>query len=163
MDKLSKHPLNPLFLAIALLAGSCLSFSYIAENWGGLEPCRLCLVQRYAYLSLVLVGVLGCVLKAKESFRKIALLVLSAGFLVSAYHSLAYFGFIQTRCTSQIRGIINESSFIQNLSTPITCSQKTLSFLGIPAPTANALFFLLGFWCAYKKRVIIDKTATNGD
>lgn len=150
-------------MIISLLAGACLSFSYIVEIWGGFEPCRLCLIQRYIYAGLVLVGVTGYILKAKKVVCTIILLVLSAGFLVASYHSLAYFGFVETRCASQISDMIDESSFIQSLSAPAPCSQKIFNFLGIPAPSVNALLYLLGFWVVYKRCSSTRKTSTNSD
>lgn len=139
-------------MAISLLAGFCLSLSYIVEIWGGSEPCKLCLIQRYVYAGLFLVGLMGYILKAKKAVCTIALLVLSAGFLVATYHSLVYFELMESRCVNLNSHIVDESSFIQSLSAPNPCMHKTLNLFGIPAPAANAIIYLLSFRLVYTRR-----------
>jgi len=150
-------------LTITLLAALCLAFSYIVEIWGSFEPCKLCLIQRYTYASLILVGVMGYILKAKKIVCTIALFVLSGGFCVASYHCLVYFRLIESRCSSSISKIGDESIFLQSLSSRTSCSQKNLSILGMPAPSVNALIYLVGFVLIYKRSDSAHKISTNCD
>ena len=171
MDKPSKTSLNPVFLAIILLAGSCLSFSYLMEFWGGLEPCRLCLIQRYVYAVLLLISILGYGLKIKEFCHRTMMLLLCLGFLTSTYHSLVYFGLVTMKCSVSTDNVEDEESFMINLTRSPSCSKETPPILGIPLPIINAGIFLICLLyltrgklsCSSSHHFTECKGSTNGD
>ena len=158
-------------MAIALLAGICLSISYIVEIWGGLEPCRLCLIQRYVYAGLLLAGVLGCRLKVKVLCRKAMMLLLCFGFLISIYHSLVYFGLVTTKCSVPTNQVEDEESFIKTLTKSPSCSKNMPAILGISLPIANAGIFLICLLfltrgkpsCSLSHHLTSRQGSTNGD
>ena len=46
-------------LGMAVLAGLALSIGLLAEYWGGLVPCALCLWERWPYRVLIVLGLLA--------------------------------------------------------------------------------------------------------
>lgn len=139
--KLVKSSFQPIFLAICLVALGCLAFSYFAEFWAYLKPCRLCLIQRYVYFALLLLGSLGYMLKWKETFRKATLLILLTGLSVAAYHSMLQLGITSSKCSSKV--IVNdEASFMQGLSSASSCTEKASTLFGLPIPFVNVCIYL---------------------
>jgi len=49
-------------LASAVAAGLALGIALVAEHWGGLAPCALCLWERWPYRVIVVLGLLAAVL-----------------------------------------------------------------------------------------------------
>lgn len=119
----------------------CLGFSYYFEFWGHLKPCRLCLIQRYSYVGLFVFGALVYTLQWNEIFRKLILIILSAGFIVATYHTLIHFGVVASKCSREAN-TADVTAFMQWISQPTSCSDKTFTILGIPLPCINASIFL---------------------
>ena len=140
-----KSPLNPVFLTISALAVGCLVFSILMQYLMGLEPCRLCLTQRYIYAGLGCLGALGYLMPNKKIVRRCLFFVLGIGILVALYHSLVVFGLIESKCILQpilTQGIENFSDMIAK---PQTCTEARLSFFGIPIPLLNTAIYLCCF------------------
>ena len=53
--------LVPVALACALAAAAALVFAYALENWDGLVPCALCLLERWPYRIALVLGLLALV------------------------------------------------------------------------------------------------------
>ena len=70
----SLNPVQRAGLAGAALAGAGLLVALVAESWGGLVPCALCLLERWPYRIAILCGAL-CL----ASGRSARLLVFLAG------------------------------------------------------------------------------------
>jgi len=77
-------------IAIVLLCAAALGTALVAETWGGLEPCVLCIYQRYAYLGAFTVGVaalaLGSIPTARRMLVAGAGLAFLAGAAIAAFH-----------------------------------------------------------------------------
>ncbi len=71
-------------LASALVLGTAL----IAERWGGLVPCALCLLERWPYRIAILIGVLALVVPARFVRVMLALMlfVMLAGVVLATTH-----------------------------------------------------------------------------
>ncbi|HLB30241.1 MAG TPA: disulfide bond formation protein B [Gammaproteobacteria bacterium] len=53
-----KPPRN-FYLAVALLCGGLLSFGYYLQFHKGIEPCPLCIFQRIAFISIIIIALAG--------------------------------------------------------------------------------------------------------
>lgn len=74
-------PVPRLRLALAtaaLAAAVALAVAFASEWWGGLVPCALCLVERWPYRVVIVLGVVGCLLP-RALLRPLLVLVLLAG------------------------------------------------------------------------------------
>ena len=65
--------------AAVLLAGAALGLALASENFGGLVPCALCLVERWPYRVAIGLGVVGLVLP--RVWARLALVLVLASFL----------------------------------------------------------------------------------
>ena len=83
-----RAPPRSLAVLIALAAAATLGVAYAAEVWGGLVPCALCLLERWPYRIVVVLGLVAAV--APRGFVKPLLIAaicsLFAGAAVAAVH-----------------------------------------------------------------------------
>ena len=90
MDRIIDHPrfapAAVVGISVASLAGALVS-----DHWGGLEPCILCIYQRYAYGVALACGALGLVLAASRLARGLFLigagLAFFGGAAIAAFHT----------------------------------------------------------------------------
>ncbi len=79
-------------LVPSLIAGislSALAIAYASQVWGGLQPCVLCIYQRYAFGAAFVLGLLGIALGGNPATRRA--LVILGGFAFLAGASIAGF------------------------------------------------------------------------
>jgi len=78
----------PALLALACLAA--LGTALLAQYWGGLYPCVLCIYQRYAYGAAFAAAVLALILAGSAVGRRLALigtgLAFAAGSAIAVFH-----------------------------------------------------------------------------
>lgn len=76
-------------LVTAVLAAAALGVAYGSEIWGGLVPCALCLVERWPYRIVVVLGLVAAV--SPPGLGRVllagAVLVLLAGAATAAVHA----------------------------------------------------------------------------
>jgi disulfide bond formation protein DsbB len=56
-----RPPPRTLAVLFALAAAAALAVAYVAEIWGGLVPCALCLVERWPYRAIIILGLLAAI------------------------------------------------------------------------------------------------------
>ncbi|MGH1455617.1 MAG: disulfide bond formation protein B [Alphaproteobacteria bacterium] len=80
-----------IFALIAAISFSALAAAFVAEGVLNLEPCQLCITQRYPFAFGLLAGIIGMVFKSKKTLSVILLLLCSIAFLgnsaVAFYHT----------------------------------------------------------------------------
>jgi disulfide bond formation protein DsbB len=78
----------PSLVVIAGLASLAIAFA--SQYWGGLQPCVLCIYQRYPYGVATALGIVGIIVAARPSLLRFILLLAALAFLVdagiAAYH-----------------------------------------------------------------------------
>ena len=79
----------PLILVVGVSLGA-LGTALASQYWGGLEPCVLCVYQRYVYVAALAVGVAGLALGRRGALGRMAMLlaalVFLTGFGIAAFH-----------------------------------------------------------------------------
>lgn len=121
----------------------------IAQYGFSLYPCELCLYQRYPYVAIVMVGLLG--LRASEIWRRrllwlcVALLMVDAG--IAAYHTGVELGLIKgpSGCSaSSMAGDSLEELRKQIMNAPlVTCDQAMGYVFGLSLAAWNALMAMV--------------------
>lgn len=74
---------------VLLVSAAALIIAYLSQVWGGLEPCILCIYQRYVYAAAAAVGLVGALLDRPALGRPVMLLaglVFLAGLGISIFH-----------------------------------------------------------------------------
>jgi disulfide bond formation protein DsbB len=75
-------------LAAAIAAGLALAVALGSERWGGLVPCALCLLERWPYRVVIVLGLAAAFLPAPAARAALAVLGLAvfAGAVLAAIH-----------------------------------------------------------------------------
>ena len=72
----------PLLVAVASLAALAIAFA--SQYWGGLQPCVLCIYQRYPYGVAAALGIIGMILAGRPGLLRSILLLAALAFFVDA-------------------------------------------------------------------------------
>jgi disulfide bond formation protein DsbB len=120
----------------------------------GLQPCELCLKQRYAYYAIVPLGLLFALLATRGAPR--TLLVLGLGLIALAalgnaglgvYHAGVEWGFWQgpTECTGPVGNLGSAGNLLERLDSVrvVRCDEVQFRFLGLSLAGYSVLISLL--------------------
>jgi disulfide bond formation protein DsbB len=141
-----------LICSVAVIGGAL-----IAQYWGGLVPCELCLYQRWPYYAVIALMVLTLAI-GRGGISRVALALAALIFLASAALAFYHVGVEQhwfagpTACTGGgLAGGSIEEIRRRLLATPVVrCDVPQWSLLGIdPLPIANlvvSLFLFVVSW-----------------
>ncbi len=141
--------------AISLII-SCLSVagSFIAEYVFLRSPCNLCLWQRYFYLVIFSLSIVGIFIEKKTAILWLVIASYTGMFCLSLYHALIQHGIVSDPCI--IQKVSNVAEFWKMINKPPPCSQITVSIFGIPFSALNAImsavFNCYSFKCLMNKK-----------
>ncbi len=80
-----------IFGLIATISFGALTAAFVAEGLLNLEPCRLCILQRYPFAFGLFAGIIGMALKHKKGLSLLLLLLCGVSFLgnsiIAVYHT----------------------------------------------------------------------------
>jgi disulfide bond formation protein DsbB len=81
-------PTRTLAVVAALVAAAGLGFAYALEIWGEIVPCALCLLERWPYRIVIVLGLLGALAPSRlvRSILMLAVLCLLADAAIAAVH-----------------------------------------------------------------------------
>lgn len=158
---MSEHRLFPLivFLAAVVVLGT----AFASQHWGGLQPCVLCLYQRYPYAIVIVLMALAGVL-ADRGGGRIAITLLAASgltFLAGAGIGVYHVGVEQHWWAGTAEcGSTDSADTIEALRAkllgraPVRCDEVAWSLFGISMAGYNVLVSLglAGFagWAAQR-------------
>ena len=154
------HPRLVPSLVIGFSLGA-LAIAYASQAWGGLQPCVLCLYQRYAFGVAFAFGFLGLILGAIAPARRIFVILGGLAFLAGAATAGFHVGVEQhwwqgtAECHAPVLDLNASPEDLrkQMLETPfVPCDVIPWSLFGISMAGYNLLVSLalaLGcFWAA---------------
>ena len=88
IGRLNLAPRLVSFAIVGLCAGA-LGTALASQYWGGLQPCILCIYQRYAYLAAMIFGLLGLVLAGYRTAHRLTVVLAGVSFLAGS--AIAFF------------------------------------------------------------------------
>ena len=139
-----------LLIAVLVIGGAAIGGALLFQYVGGLEPCELCLLERWPYYAGIPIAVLALATGMRGAGWWIALLFLV--FLVSAglggYHVGVEHGWLQgpTACTGPAGGgakTAEEFARMIEERQAVQCDQVPWSLMGISLAGFNFLVSLL--------------------
>lgn len=141
MRALQRRALGPLLGSAALLLAA-LAFQFI----GGLEPCPLCIWQRWPHVVAVVLG-LAILAVPSRALAVLAGLAMLVGAGIGLYHAgieQAWWPGPMT-CTAPMPGNVDAGALVdQILATPVVlCDQIAWSWLGVSMAGWNAILSLI--------------------
>lgn len=154
---------NPtaLFGLIAFISFSALAAAFGSEAFLGLEPCPLCIYQRYPFAIGLMLGLIGLGLRHKHAIARALLGLCSVNFLVNSGIAFYHTGVEQEWWVSKVDGCAvtfmddsSHQSILENImSAPMgDCSEIPWQdpVLGLSMANYNVLLcFALFIFCAY--------------
>ena len=133
---------NRIFIACFSISALMLSVSYSSQYLWKLQPCKLCILQRFPLFAIAAISILSCIINRKKwSFHLLQFLFLSS-FLLSSYHTGIIYGFISDPCQVPLN-ISNMDEYFRLLKNHVPCSKSGLDIFNIPAALWNAVLFLI--------------------
>ena len=125
---------------------------YYLQEWLGLEPCPMCILQRYAFFAIAGAALIGALWNPRgAALKTLAVLVLVfaiAGGAVAVRHSYVqhYPPQVET-CGTDLEGIINTlplgEAFPKIFQGTGSCSAVTWKLLGLSIPEWGIVWFLI--------------------
>lgn len=144
----SRFPFGLIFLASAAIVGIVLASQYA----GGLEPCELCLIERWPYYAAIVValiafGIRGPWYRQPAMWLIVLLFAVSAG--LGAYHVAVEQHWIAgpTACTGGVGVASSPDQLLKMLQSrqPVQCDVPQWSFHGITLAGLNLIASLILF------------------
>ena len=148
-------------LAITAIAAATLAGAWFIQLAMGIQPCPLCLEQRYAYYLVVPLGALIALAAAKDAPHAAliaGLAIVALATLANAgratYHAGVEWGFWKgpTECTGPVGNLGSAASLLERLDTVkvVRCDEVQWKFLGLSLAGYNVLISLamaaIGGW-----------------
>jgi disulfide bond formation protein DsbB len=151
-------------LAAAIAAALALGIAHASEQWGGLVPCALCLVERWPYRIAIVLGLAAAALPPKVARASLLLLALAilAGGVFAAIHvgvELRWWKSPLPECASPVfsGGSIAERLARMPAVPAKPCDEPSYLIPGLPLSFAAmnlifaALFTAGAVWAAMRK------------
>jgi disulfide bond formation protein DsbB len=152
----------PLFVLLASLAS--LGAAFASQYWGGLEPCILCIYQRYPYGVAAALGLIGLLVAPRPAWLRLILVLAGLVFLVDAGIAFFHVGVEQhwwtgtAQCGSTLPTGLSAEELEKLLqATPVTpCDRVAWSLFGISMAGYNFIYATLcglaTLWAAARQR-----------
>ena len=138
--------LRKIFFGIFIFSIFSIFFAYYLQYVLGHAPCKLCTYQRVPYYIIIVLGIIN--LFTNKYFKLSLLLILIllvSELLISGYHTLSTFGFIEymgCESASLPSDISQLKEALMSNSLVVTCSNANLKYFGMPLSLYNTLFSL---------------------
>ncbi len=152
-----------LAIVTALFAAAALGAAFIMEDWGGLVPCALCLVERWPYRIVIALGLLAAIAPRglSRALLWLAVLCLLGDVAIAAVHVGVEFGWWPSPLPECAAPHVTGASIAERLASMPSrpskpCDEPTFLIPGVPVSiAAGNLIFALGF------AVILAASLTN--
>ena len=154
------HPRLVPALIVAVSLGA-LAAALASQHWGGLQPCVLCMYQRYAYLGAIAFGLLGLIAGPRDEARRAAVALAGIAFLTGAAIAAFHVGVEQQwwRGTEECHApAFDPNASIADLRKQlletkfVPCDEVAWSLFGVSMAGYNVLaslgLALASFWAA---------------
>jgi disulfide bond formation protein DsbB len=136
----------PLLVAAASLASLAVAFA--SQYWGGLQPCVLCIYQRYPYAIAAALGIIGAFVAGRPGWLRFTLLVAGLVFLADAGIAAYHVGVEQhwwqgtAECGSSLDFSLSVEELKQQLEVQpvVRCDEIPWSLFGVSMAGFNFLY-----------------------
>ena len=139
------------FYIIGALSFGAITSALLAEYYFNLEPCSMCLKQRYPYYFIIVIFILFLFIRQFSLLWYFLMLQLAS--IYGLFYATWHVGIEQKilKGPSGCSGGLNFTTSIENLKEQImeksiiNCEEIVWSFFGISAATLNSIFFFIIF------------------
>ena len=138
----TRFPFGLIFLASAAIVGTALATQYV----GGLQPCELCLYERWPYYAAIVIALLGIGIRQgwyRQPAMWVIVLLFAASAGLGAYHIAVEQHWIAgpSACTGGVGGASSPDQLLQMLQSrqPVQCDVPQWSFHGLTLAGLNLI------------------------
>ncbi len=152
------------FAAIFVACAALLAFALYLQEYKGLEPCPMCILQRYAFIAIALVALAAAIHGprgiALKTYAAVLALFAVLGGGVSIRHSwLQHFPPARETCGTDLEFLLNALPLSQALPKIFggtgSCSKVHWKMLGLSIPEWALVWFVLlaaaALWVAFRR------------
>jgi disulfide bond formation protein DsbB len=139
-----------MYALVALVAAGLIGFALIAQTVDELEPCPLCILQRYAFTFVALFAAAAAALKGRAStlFALLAVIAAVAGAGVAVWHvRLQLFPPEETSCGPSLQYLLSNLPLGRALPRIFQgyadCTQVDWTFLKLSMPAWALIWFVV--------------------
>ena len=127
---------------LGLAAAAALLGALAMQHLGGLEPCQLCVYERYPYLVVLVAALLGAWLDRPRLALGVTALALAANVGLAVYHVGVEQGWfaLPESCAAVSGAATVEELKAQLLAAPPRCDQVPLTGLGLSLAAWNGVY-----------------------
>jgi disulfide bond formation protein DsbB len=135
---------------VLAVSAAVLGTALLSQYWGGLNPCELCLLQRWPWAVAITVSLIALLVGGRPALPWVALL-LALVFAVSIAFAFYHVGVEQkwfegpTACTTSAGGAMTLEQMKQQIlgTAPVLCDRVQWSLFGVSLAGLNLLASLL--------------------
>ena len=153
------------FAAIFVVCAALLGYALFLQQSEGLEPCPMCILQRYAYIAVGVVALVAAIHAPRggglKAYAIVAALFAFVGAGVAIRHSyLQHFPPATESCGTDLEFLLDTFPLTQALPKIFagtgSCSKVDWRFLGLSIPEWNIVCYtgiaLLALWSAFRRQ-----------
>ena len=154
---------NIMFYVVTIISIIALSIAYIAEYIFKLTPCHLCILQRYPYFVLFIIGIIGINISKnyyRDNFLNLIIIFCCIIiFILAAYHYFVEIGFFYgtSECTLKLSNTNIVEEILANSSR--SCQDINWKIFGVSVTIIHSIvglietaYFTLAFFYNLKTR-----------
>ncbi len=161
------------FAAVFAVCAALLSYGYFyLQEYKGLDPCPMCILQRYAFVMVGLIALAGAIhgprgLALKVYALGVALFAIAGGGVAVRHSWLQHFPPLRETCGTDLEFLLNTFPLTQALPKIFagtgSCSKVDWSFLGLSIPEWGLVWYAAfaagAIWIAFFRRAPEMKNA----
>src|SRR5438552_3865420 len=153
------------FAAIFAASAGLLGFGYYLQEYVGLEPCPMCILQRYAFVAIGLIALLGAIhgpgrVATGVYAALIVLFAIGGGGTAMRHSYLQHFPPKMETCGTDLEFLLNAFPLSQAMPKIFagtgSCSKVDWSFLGLTIPEWGLAWYVLlagaALWIALRQK-----------
>lgn len=155
----SKNKINLVLFSSLLFSLFAFSASFYFQYSLGLQPCHLCLWQRWPFIVGMTISFYGLISKKDSLVLWVLLLFFIFEVSISSYHLLIQLQVVKDPCI--IAQVNNVDTYWRMLHSPLSCSKITWKMFGLPISLINTtvclIFIILISYSLNKQKFSIDE------
>jgi disulfide bond formation protein DsbB len=152
------------FAAIFALCAAFIAFALYLQEYRGLDPCPMCILQRYAFVAIGVAALAAAIhgpagLALKVYGALVALFAVAGGGVAIRHSWLQHFPPARETCGTDLEFLLNTFPLSQALPKIFagtgSCSKVDWKFLGLSIPewalAWYVIFAVAALWIAFRK------------
>jgi disulfide bond formation protein DsbB len=153
------------FAAIFAVCAGLLGYAYYLQEYKGLDPCPMCILQRYAFFAIAIMALAGAIHGPRRIALKlygalIALFAVAGGGVAIRHSYLQHFPPARETCGTDLEFLLNTfpltQAFPKIFAGTGSCSKVDWKMLGLSIPEWALVWYVIfaavALWIAFFRK-----------